>query len=477
MINTRKITLWLAMVPMLIGGITVLLWCFQNIAHANTLILDVKLNEALSIFLAGMALALSQSSHQYAQWARRVCSILMVLVAGFGIDLKIDQIFFILMGVVLFFPSTARGMRYFNSFVFFLVGFISLLAMAGHLYNAPVIRMTLHVAMASFIMAVGICTAYARVGFLDVIVDSGAGGRTSRRLISILVFALLSLWWLCLLVQRTGFYGVEVGFAIIIFVSLNIVGGVVLWASNMIHHWEGEHALVVQKMVEAAKIKSSFASMVSHELHSPLAVIKGAIEIVEDGLDGPINSSQKHHLEMADISLDRLNNLIDNVLDFQELEAGHVEFSKVFHDMNVMISETVNGFEKVAVAQKKMLIQNLSDNLPEVMCDKGAIIHVLTNFLNNALKFTDHGSITVSSRQEEKEVVVSVTDQGVGIRPKDLHKLFQGFSQIHSEQYKAPGTGLELAISKKIIEQHGGRIGVESKYGKGSTFYFALPVI
>ena len=120
---------------------------------------------------------------------------------------------------------------------------------------------------------------------------------------------------------------------------------------------------------------------------------------------------------------------------------------------------------------------HLADGLPKAAFDRDKIAQVLTNLINNAIKFTDDGSVTITTEKSESGIQASVKDTGIGIKEEDMNKLFESFSQIVTEKgRKTGGTGLGLAISRKIIEHHGGKIWTESEYGKGSTFLFVLPV-
>lgn len=230
------------------------------------------------------------------------------------------------------------------------------------------------------------------------------------------------------------------------------------------------------KLMEVAKIKSDFASMVSHELRSPLALIKGAIEMVDDGVMGAVNNDQKKYLDIAARNLDRLERLITNVLDYQKIESGHVVYHKEPRVLHTTIADTLEGFKGV-IANKGLRFEvNVPQNLPMVLCDKDALIQVVTNLLSNAIKFTDRGTIAVSAQQVGDFVKISVIDNGIGISKEDQSRLFQSFSRIDIDGRRAPGSGLGLVICRMIVEAHQGKMDVRSEPGKGSTFFFTLPV-
>ena len=242
-------------------------------------------------------------------------------------------------------------------------------------------------------------------------------------------------------------------------------------------HYAIERKWAEQKMQEATQIKSDFISMVSHELRTPLAVVQESLNLLSDGTLGKLRGEQQEYLKLAESSIERLTRLINDVLDYQKLEAGFMEFQKAPQDLNQLIQEIIKGFLPVVDKKGLELRAQLDDKLPPVMCDKDKITQVLTNFLSNAMKFTEKGKITVASERGENWIRISVQDEGPGISKGDQSKLFQTFSQLKMEGIRKPGgTGLGLAISKKIIETHNGRTGVDSVLGKGSSFYFVLPI-
>ena len=228
---------------------------------------------------------------------------------------------------------------------------------------------------------------------------------------------------------------------------------------------------------KAVEVKSEFTAMVSHELRTPLTVIKEGVDIVLDGTDGPLNDEQKKHLQLAIRNVDRMARLINNVLSYQKLESGKVEFMMRSHDINELVRDVVDGFMPVFRRKGLELKSDLAGGLPFVWCDRDRLTEVITNLLNNALKFTEHGCVRVKTYLDERWVHVSVQDQGIGIREEDCPRLFQSFSQIGDEtNHKLGGTGLGLAISKRIMDRHRGRIQVQSVYRQGATFSFSLPI-
>lgn len=256
---------------------------------------------------------------------------------------------------------------------------------------------------------------------------------------------------------------------LIIVANIGVLSLYIFWNAVVIKRLDEERMRAVQ-------LKLQLIGIVSHELRSPLAVIKGAIEVVAEGMDGPVTVAQKHRLEVASRNVDRLNRLVTNVLDYQKLEAGHIVLAKAPCDVSKLIQKTVSDFAPLAAEKNVVLLSDVKAGLPLVNANEDTIIQVLTNLINNAIKFTDHGQITVGAQVRGNEMLVGIQDAGIGIRKEDIPKLFKSFSQVHEDIAKHPGTGLGLVISKRIVELHSGKIWVESSPGQGSTFYFTLPL-
>jgi len=230
-----------------------------------------------------------------------------------------------------------------------------------------------------------------------------------------------------------------------------------------------------RRIVELMNVKSEFTSMVSHELRTPLTCIKEGIAIVLDGSPGPLNEAQQAHLSTAKRNVDRLARLLDDVLAFQKLEARRVELVLAPCDLGALVRQAVADFALAAERRGLALVLEVDEALPRVRCDADRVRQALDNLLGNALKFGARGPIRVRVERVPDGVRVAVQDRGLGIRAEDLPKLFHGFSQLATEASKREGTGLGLAIVRQIVELHGGRVGVESAPGTGSTFHFTLP--
>jgi two-component system phosphate regulon sensor histidine kinase PhoR len=220
-------------------------------------------------------------------------------------------------------------------------------------------------------------------------------------------------------------------------------------------------------------IKDDFIEMVSHELKTPLAILNEGIGLIQDGSVGQISSEQEEILSLVKRSISRLNKLISNVLGFQKFRSGKMELSFGKCNINDIINQACVGL--IILTQKHGLkfAVELNSNLPPVNADKDAITEVLFNLVDNAIKFTEKGSITITSGIEAGFILIKISDTGIGIKNEDLPKLFGKFAQI---KRKAGGVGLGLLLSKQLIEAHGGRLAIGSVFEKGTTVSVYLPV-
>ncbi|MDD5561667.1 MAG: PAS domain-containing sensor histidine kinase [Candidatus Omnitrophica bacterium] len=249
--------------------------------------------------------------------------------------------------------------------------------------------------------------------------------------------------------------------------------------------WDGRQASLIlvrditerkkaeEALTEAVRVKSDFTGIVSHELRTPLASIKEGVSVVLDKITGDINGEQEKYLNIVKNNVDRLDRLISAVLDFQKFESGKMEFNIEDSDMNKIVSGIQDSMMLLFKKKGLAFEVRLCENLPQASFDRDKIIQVLTNLVNNALKFTEKGGIVISTAKGDNFVQVMVKDTGIGIKEENMAKLFHEFTQL---QRKVGGTGLGLSICKKIIEAHRGKIWVESEFGKGTAFYFSLPI-
>jgi signal transduction histidine kinase/CheY-like chemotaxis protein len=237
----------------------------------------------------------------------------------------------------------------------------------------------------------------------------------------------------------------------------------------------------LEEMREADRLKTQFLANMSHELRTPLNSIIGFSRVILKGIDGPVNDTQSQDLTAIHQAGLHLLGLINDILDVSKIEAGKMELT--FGDAD--LREIVRGVMSTAAGLVKdkpiELISHVPDDLPLLQADSIRVRQVLLNLVSNAAKFTDRGqieiSVTLQDDVDPAEVLLSVADTGPGISPEDQARLFEPFSQVDaSPTRKSGGTGLGLSICRHLVELHGGTIWVESQPGKGSAFFFTLPV-
>jgi signal transduction histidine kinase/DNA-binding response OmpR family regulator len=242
---------------------------------------------------------------------------------------------------------------------------------------------------------------------------------------------------------------------------------------------------------DADAAKSSFLSTVSHELRTPLTSVLGFAKIIRRRLeerlfplvpedDRKIQQTKTQVMDNLNVVVsegERLTKLIDDVLDLAKIEAGKFTWNMESLSVQDVIERATAATSSLLEAKKLALVQSIQPGLPEITGDRDRLIQVVINLISNAVKFTDSGSVTCSAGLRDGDIVVSVTDSGIGIAPSDQPKVFEKFKQVGDTLTDKPkGTGLGLPICKEIVEYHGGRIWVESESGKGSTFSFTLPL-
>jgi signal transduction histidine kinase len=224
-------------------------------------------------------------------------------------------------------------------------------------------------------------------------------------------------------------------------------------------------------------LKSDFVVMASHELRSPLSSMKMGVSTVVREMVGSLNEDQKMMLTIAERNIDRLAKLTTDLLDLTKIEAGQLDLLMEEEDLLQIAREVVEADEPQAREQGVSLRVVSPDGGMVARCDRDRIYQVIQNLVDNALRFTEEGGVTVSLTRKADEVEISVEDTGVGIESGALNTIFEKWSQAHANtRSEKRGAGLGLAICKGIVEAHGGSIAAASEQGKGTTLSFLIPV-
>lgn len=231
--------------------------------------------------------------------------------------------------------------------------------------------------------------------------------------------------------------------------------------------------------VESDRRVSEFYSTISHELRTPLTSIRASLGLMEGGKAGELSAKATQLVKIARSESDRLIRLINDILDFRKIEAGMLELTKVGCRPSELVDSVLEGLSSMSGAADVLLESRIFDDRL-VFCDRDRFVQVLTNLVSNAIKYAPAQTrvrVTVQATPNSR-MRFSVSDKGPGIPNDKMDKLFVKFQQLDSSDARAKeGTGLGLAIAKAIVEQHDGRIGVESSAGQGSTFWFELPLL
>ncbi len=230
------------------------------------------------------------------------------------------------------------------------------------------------------------------------------------------------------------------------------------------------------ELSRANRLKSEFLANMSHELRTPLNAIIGYSQLMIDGIDGELNAQQIADLTRVTTAGSTLLGLINGLLDIAKIEAGRMEIGQERVDVAAAVAKVADLVRPNAEAKNVVLRTEVPPGLPAALADPPRFDQILANLASNAVKFTERGSVTIAARAFGGEVVVSVTDTGIGIASEAQTYVFDEFRQEDASTTRQyGGTGLGLAIAKKLVELQGGRIWLESSPGAGSTFSFALP--
>jgi signal transduction histidine kinase len=230
---------------------------------------------------------------------------------------------------------------------------------------------------------------------------------------------------------------------------------------------------------ELDQLKSDFVNLVSHELRSPLSSIIMQHKVILDGLAGELTDKQRELLSRAHAKMQGLVHLINDLLDLAKIESGHRHLEEAPLALGEVLTELVELLRPKAEGQNIVLTLSLSPDLPPILGDRRSMDEVFTNLITNAINYSpDGGDVTISAVSHADYLEVSVSDQGIGIEPDEVPKIFDKFYRVkHPKARQIIGTGLGLAIVKTILEAHRGTIEVASREGEGTTFKVLLPTL
>jgi signal transduction histidine kinase len=238
---------------------------------------------------------------------------------------------------------------------------------------------------------------------------------------------------------------------------------------------EREMAGINEALRRANRVKDEFAAAMSHELKTPLHAIRASAQLLLEEIDGPLTAAQRQDLGHLLAAADHLLHLIEGVLRYAALEAGGAAPQVGEVDVAAVMDQAARNVEHAARA-KGLTISGDADGAARVRADETMLRQILINLLHNAVKYTERGAITVTAAPREGEVLFAVADTGPGIPPAEAGEIFEPFRRAGAAgRREIDGVGLGLAVVKRYVDLHGGRIWFENRDGGGTTFYFTLP--
>jgi PAS domain S-box-containing protein len=251
-----------------------------------------------------------------------------------------------------------------------------------------------------------------------------------------------------------------------------LVGAVVTFRDvTEIKKAEEELVQLTEELKRSNADLEQFAYAASHDLQEPLRVVAGFVKLLERRYKGRLDEKADEFIEYTVDGVRRMQALIRDLLDYSQVETKGKRFTHT--DCSLMMGRAISNL-KMAIEESGAIVTH--DDLPHIMADSAQLVRLFQNLIGNAIKFrgTEKPKIHVSARREEHGWLFSVRDNGIGIEPESAERIFVVFQRLHAKE-EYPGTGIGLAVCKKIVERHGGHIRVESEPGNGSTFYFTIP--
>jgi len=382
---------------------------------------------------------------------------------------------------------------------------IALLAILGYLFGVKGMYslsqssgMALWTAIGQLILGVGILVTVRDRGVTVLLLDDGAAGVLTRRLLPAALLAPILLGVIRILGEPSGFYESEFGVSLFAVGSIMTFVGLVLWSARVLRNTDKErvdllaleqqaraHAEKARSEAEVARAeaerannsKTDFLAVMSHELRTPLTAIMGYEELLSDGITGPVTELQRQQLGRINASARHLLGLIDEILTFARVDVGRERIRWESMSVNHTVADSAALVEPMAAAKSIDFIVDLLEEDQAIQTDGTKLRQMLVNLLSNGIKFTENGEVRVGCAVRDGILEVSIADTGVGIPAENIEEVFELFWQAEqTATRKTGGTGLGLSVTRKLARLLGGDVTVESRVGIGTTFLLTLPM-
>ncbi len=257
---------------------------------------------------------------------------------------------------------------------------------------------------------------------------------------------------------------------IVAIIVIVVTGIIFIIAQSVTHGFE--------RLAQANKMKTEFVSIASHQLRTPLAAIRWAMNLLTDGRLGPLTTDQSSYTDLVKESNERMIKLVNDLLDVSRIEMGKMILIPRQTNLYILVKKTIDNFAPFAQSHNIVLSLDAPETLPNVLTDPEKINLVIQNLIDNAVKYTKgRGEIKITLSQDDKFLKTAIRDTGVGIPLEQQKFIFQKFFRSDNIlKHQTVGTGLGLFIAKSVVEESRGKIWFESQAGKGTTFFFTLPI-
>jgi signal transduction histidine kinase len=395
---------------------------------------------------------------------------------------------FVLCGsALLLFDVETRNGFYLAHGLVLIAGWVALLAIIGYTYRVLLfyrmgagLPMALDTAVAFALFCTSFLAARPERGVVAIITSRTTGGAMARRLLPMAILIPWGLGAMLLVSEQAGYFGKEFAVSIFAVASIILFTFLLWWNAKLLYRVDIERMGAEHQLKEtSANLQRSntdlqqFAYVASHDLFEPLRMVTSYLQLLEHRHHAKLDQQGREFVGFAIDGAKRMEALIQDLLEYSRVDIRGRKFEPT--NCEQVLAAAISNL-KVAIEESGAEISH--DPLPTVMADRVQLTQLFQNLIGNAIKFRGSRPVKVVVNVERKdgEWLFVIRDNGIGIDPKDFTRIFVIFQRLHTRQ-EYPGTGMGLAICKKIVERHGGRIWVESTRGEGARFYFTLPIM